>query len=55
VALVYHDKKLYIGTNDGTIGSGLMVDATNGTLLSNFWGVPQNPATSASTPGAARR
>jgi len=43
VALVYHDKKLYIGTNDGTIGSGLMVDATNGTLLSNFWGVPQNP------------
>jgi alcohol dehydrogenase (cytochrome c) len=43
VALVYHDKRLYIGTNDGTTGSGLMVDATNGTLLSNFWGVPQNP------------
>jgi alcohol dehydrogenase (cytochrome c) len=43
VALVYHDKRLYIGTNDGTTGSGLMVDATNGNLLSNFWGVPQNP------------
>ena len=43
VALVYHDKRLYIGTNDGTTGSGLMVDATDGTLLSNFWGVPQNP------------
>jgi hypothetical protein len=43
VALVYHGKKLYIGTNDGSIGSGLMVDATDGTLLSNFWGVPQNP------------
>jgi len=43
VALVYHDKRLYIGTNDGSIGSGLMVDATNGTLLNNFWGVPQNP------------
>ena len=43
VALVYHDKRLYIGTNDGTTGSGLMVDATDGTLLSNFWGVPQKP------------
>jgi len=43
VALVYHDKRLYIGTNDGTTGSGLMVDATDGTLLSNFWGVPQHP------------
>ncbi|HMC71386.1 MAG TPA: PQQ-binding-like beta-propeller repeat protein, partial [Mycobacteriales bacterium] len=43
VALVYHDKRMYIGTNDGTTGSGLMVDATNGTLLSNFWGVPQHP------------
>jgi glucose dehydrogenase/plastocyanin len=43
VALVYHDKRMYIGTNDGTTGSGLMVDATDGTLLSNFWGVPQNP------------
>jgi alcohol dehydrogenase (cytochrome c) len=42
-ALVYFDKRLYIGTTDGTTGSGLMVDATNGTLLSNFWGVPQNP------------
>jgi glucose dehydrogenase/plastocyanin len=43
VALIYHDKRMYIGTNDGTTGSGLMVDATDGTLLSNFWGVPQNP------------
>lgn len=43
VALVYHNKKLYIGTNDGNYGAGLMVDATNGTLLTSFFGVPQNP------------
>ena len=42
VAVVYHDKRVYIGTNDSTVGSGLMVDATDGTLLSNFWGVPQH-------------
>jgi alcohol dehydrogenase (cytochrome c) len=43
VALVYHDRRLYIGTNDGTVGAALSVDATNGTLLNTFWGVPQNP------------
>ena len=30
-ALVYHDKRLYIGTNDGNRGAALTVDATNGT------------------------
>ncbi|CAN5167943.1 hypothetical protein BH11PSE9_BH11PSE9_32280 [soil metagenome] len=43
VAVIYHDKRVYIGTNDASIGSGLMVDGTDGTLLSNFWGVPQKP------------
>ena len=42
VALVYHDKRLYIGTNDGNRGSALSVDATNGNVLTSFWGVP-NP------------
>lgn len=41
VALVYHDKRLYIGTNDGNRGAGLSVDATNGNLVSAFWGVPR--------------
>ncbi|MCW5636956.1 MAG: PQQ-binding-like beta-propeller repeat protein [Rubrivivax sp.] len=41
VGLVYHDKRLYIGTNDGNRGAALSVDATNGDLLSAFWGVPQ--------------
>jgi alcohol dehydrogenase (cytochrome c) len=42
VALVYHDKRLYIGTNDGSRGSAVSVDATNGNVLTAFWGVP-NP------------
>lgn len=41
VALVYHDKRLYIGTNDGNRGSALSVDATNGNVLTSFWGVPR--------------
>lgn len=43
VAVVYHGKRVYIGTNDGNVGAGLMADATDGTLLSSFYGVPQNP------------
>jgi outer membrane protein assembly factor BamB len=42
VALVYHDKRLYIGTNDGNRGAALSVDATNGDVLkTSFWGVPR--------------
>lgn len=41
VALVYHDKRLYIGTNDGNRGAALSVDASNGTVLTSFWGVPR--------------
>ena len=41
VALVYHDKLLYIGTNDGNRGAALSVDATNGDVKTVFWGVPR--------------
>jgi alcohol dehydrogenase (cytochrome c) len=41
VALVYHDRRLYIGTNDGNRGAALSVDATNGEVLTSFWGVPR--------------
>jgi alcohol dehydrogenase (cytochrome c) len=41
VALVYHDKRLYIGTNDGSRGAALSVDATNGDVKTVFWGVPR--------------
>ena len=41
VALVYHDKRLYIGTNDGNRGAALSLDATNGEVLTTFWGVPR--------------
>ena len=41
VALVYHDKRLYIGTNDGNVGAALSVDATNGLVLTKFFGVPR--------------
>jgi alcohol dehydrogenase (cytochrome c) len=41
VALVYHDRRLYIGTNDGNRGAALSVDATNGDVLTTFWGVPR--------------
>ena len=40
VALVYHDKRLYIGTNDGNRGAALSVDATNGNVMTAFFGVP---------------
>ncbi|KAF1018719.1 MAG: Quinohemoprotein alcohol dehydrogenase ADH IIB [Paracidovorax wautersii] len=39
VALVYHDKRLYIGTNDGNRGAAFSADATNGEVLTAFWGV----------------
>lgn len=41
VALVYHDKKLYIGTNDGNRGAAFSADATTGKVLTVFWGVPR--------------
>lgn len=41
VALVYHDKRLYIGTNDGSRGAALSVDAQTGEVLTSFWGVPR--------------
>ena len=40
VAVVYHDKRVYIGTNDNVRGSALMADATTGELISSFAGVP---------------
>jgi alcohol dehydrogenase (cytochrome c) len=41
VAVVYHDKRLYMGTNDGSRGAALSIDATNGDILTKFWGVPR--------------
>jgi alcohol dehydrogenase (cytochrome c) len=41
VAVVYHDKRLYMGTNDGSRGAALSIDATNGNVLTTFWGVPR--------------
>ena len=41
VALVYHDKRLYIGTNDGNRGAAFSADATDGKVLTVFWGVPR--------------
>lgn len=41
VAVVYHDKRLYMGTNDGSRGAALSIDATNGDILTVFWGVPR--------------
>ena len=35
VALVYHDKRLYVGTNDGNRGAALSMDATNGDVLTH--------------------
>lgn len=40
VAVIYHDKRVYIGTNDGTRGTAIMADATNGELLSAFNSIP---------------
>lgn len=53
VALVYHDKRLYIGTNDGNRGAALSVDATNGDVLTTFWGVPRPGETGYDTWGGA--
>ena len=53
VALVYHDKRLYIGTNDGDRGAALSVDATNGNVLTTFWGVPRPGETGYDTWGGA--
>ena len=41
VALVYHDKRLYIGTNDGSRGAAFSADAKTGNMLTSFWGVPR--------------
>jgi len=41
VALVYHDKRLYIGTNDGNRGAAFSADASTGEVLTSFWGVPR--------------
>ena len=40
VAVVYHDKRVYIGTNDGNRGTAIMADATNGDLLTSFKSIP---------------
>jgi len=40
VALVYHDGMLFVGTNDGSRGAALALDATTGELLWHFWGAP---------------
>ena len=42
-ALVYHDKRLYIGTADAAANAAFSVDATNGAVMTTFFGVPQNP------------
>jgi len=41
VALVYHDKRLYLGTNDGNRGAAFSADALTGKVLTSFWGVPR--------------
>ena len=41
VAIVYHNRKLHIGTNDGNRGAAFSADATNGNVLSYFWGIPR--------------
>ncbi|MBO9641517.1 MAG: PQQ-binding-like beta-propeller repeat protein [Pseudacidovorax sp.] len=41
VALVYHDKRLFIGTNDGNRGAAFTADAATGKVLNAFWGVPR--------------
>lgn len=42
-ALVYADKRLYIGSADAKVNAAFSVDATNGAVLNTFFGVPQNP------------
>lgn len=40
VAVIYHDGLLYLGTNDGTRGAALALDASNGDLKWYFFGIP---------------
>ncbi|MGC3985528.1 MAG: PQQ-binding-like beta-propeller repeat protein [Pseudorhodoferax sp.] len=40
VGVVYHDGMLYLGTNDGTRGAALAVDAGTGELKWYFFGIP---------------
>jgi PQQ-dependent dehydrogenase (methanol/ethanol family) len=40
VGVVYHDGMLYLGTNDGTRGAALAVDAGTGDLKWYFFGIP---------------
>ncbi len=40
VAIVYHDKMLYIGSNDATRNAAVALDATNGDMKWHFWGWP---------------
>ncbi|WP_244609986.1 PQQ-binding-like beta-propeller repeat protein [Lampropedia puyangensis] len=53
VALVYHDKRLYIGTNDGSRGAAFSADAETGEVLTTFWGVPDIGERGADTWGDA--
>jgi alcohol dehydrogenase (cytochrome c) len=41
VAIVYHNRRLHIGTNDGNRGAAFSADASNGNVLSYFWGIPR--------------
>jgi PQQ-dependent dehydrogenase (methanol/ethanol family) len=38
VAVVYHDGLIYVGTNDGSRGAGLALNASNGDLVWHFFG-----------------
>jgi len=40
VALVYHDGRLYIGTNDANRAAAFSADARTGEVLTTFFGVP---------------
>lgn len=41
VAIVYHNKRLHVGTNDGNRGAAFSADATTGNVLNYFWGIPR--------------
>jgi PQQ-dependent dehydrogenase (methanol/ethanol family) len=40
VAIVYYDGMLFVGTNDGSRGAALALNASTGDLLWHFWGTP---------------
>ncbi|RYE41993.1 MAG: dehydrogenase [Hyphomicrobiales bacterium] len=40
VAIVYHNGRLHIGTNDGNRGAAFSANASTGEVISVFWGVP---------------